>query len=248
MIKEAIDRVLQLAVPNQIVFGDKTYVDKTMQLLAPPKADGIRVSTLQGLVDLLDGEFENAKENDDLLVHIEDPFTVSLLGRVSDEFGRRTEYATAKYPKECPSFLFGTWFTTENFIIAVQQGFQRVMIQNDDGSFAKDLDYVITTASKISADSSVANEDDGITQRVNVQSGVVLKTTLPLQPRVSLAPFRTFAEIDQIVCTFIFRARVANGAVNLALFEGDGGRWRLAAVAAIKAWLATQITKSPIIS
>jgi hypothetical protein len=56
------------------------------------------------------------------------------------------------------------------------------------------------------------------------------------------------AEIDQIVSTFIFRARVQNSVVNLALFEGDGGRWRLAAVAAIKAWLASRITASPIIS
>jgi hypothetical protein len=91
-------------------------------------------------------------------------------------------------------------------------------------------------------------EDDGVTQRVNVQSGVVLKTTMPLQPRVSLAPYRTFAEIDQVVSTFIFRARVFNSQVQLAIFEGDGGRWRLAAVAAIKAWLASQIKTSPIIS
>lgn len=248
MLKEAIDRILQLAVPNQITVGDKLYTDKAIQLVQPPVSAEIGVTTLQGLADLLDNEFEDAKAGDDLLVHVEDPFTVSLIGRKSDEYGRRTTYATARYPKECPAFTFGAWFSTENFLIAVQQGFQRILLENEDGTLAKDLDYVITTASKISAESTVSNDDDGITQRVNVQSGVVLKTTVPLQPRVSLAPYRTFAEIDQIVSTFIFRARVNNGAVQLALFEGDGGRWRLAAVAAIKAWLTSQVSPSPIIS
>lgn len=248
MLVEFVNKIIALAVPNALTVGKLEYVDKEMKLIKPPVPSVLPVSTLQGLVDLLAGSLEGVKAGTDLFVHIESPFTVSLIDRESDEFGRRQVYATAQYPKECPTFAFGTWHTPENFIIACQQGFQRAMIQNDDGTFAKDLDYVIETASKISADSSVSNEDDGVTQRVNVMSGVTLKTSTALQPRVALAPFRTFAEIDQIVSTFVFRARVQNGLVQLAIFEGDGGRWRLAAVAAIKAWLANQITKSPIIS
>jgi hypothetical protein len=248
MLVEFVSKIAALAAPNYLKVGDLEYADKEMKLIKPPIPDVVEVTTLQGLVDLLNGKLEDAKQGPDLFVHIEDPLNVSLISRESDEFGRRQVFATAQYPKECPTFAFGTWHTAENFIIACQQGFQRATIQNDDGTFAKDLDYVISTASKISADSSVSNEDDGVTQRVNVMSGVTLKTSATLQPRVALAPFRTFAEIDQIVSTFVFRARVQNGIVQLAIFEGDGGRWRLAAVAAIKAWLANQISASPIIS
>jgi hypothetical protein len=248
VIKEAIDRLLQLAVPNQIELGDKLYVDKTMHVIAPAVPTELACSTLQGLVDLLNGSLEDAKAGPDLFIQIESPTEVSLMGRKSDEYGRRQVIATATYPKACTQFPFGSWLTTENFIIAAQSGFQRVKIQNDDGSFAKDLDYVLSVASKISAESTVSNDDDGIAQRVALKQGLVLREEKALQPRVSLAPYRTFAEIDQVVSTFIFRARVQGEAIQLALFEGDGGRWRLTAVAAIKAWLAVQITASPIIS
>jgi hypothetical protein len=249
MKADAIDKIVSIAAPHEITVGASQFVDKVMHHLVEPPEPAVACSTLQGLVDLLKAGVNGAAAGKDVLVHIASPHLVRLIAREDDGAGRRQEYAVATYPKECPTFTFGAWFSTENFIIAVQQGFQRVMLQSDDGTFAKDLDYVLKVTSKISADSSVANEDDGVTQRVNVQTGVVLKETAQLQPRVALAPYRTFAEIDQIVSTFIFRARVgADGGVQLALFEGDGGRWRLAAVAAIKAWLATQITDSPIIS
>jgi hypothetical protein len=249
MIREAIDRILGLAPPNQITVGDKLYVDKDIHIVKPPVPSEIDVSTLQGLVDLLEGEIEDVKADDDLLVHIQSPFLVSLIGRKSDSYGRRQIYAEAHYPeKSCPTFTFGNWFHVENFLIAVQQGFQRVKIQGDDGTFAKDLDYVLEQSSRITADSTVTNVDDGISQRVNVAAGVVLKESAALRARVTLAPYRTFAEIDQVPATFIFRAKQENGVVKLALFEGDGGRWRLDAVAAIKAWLGAKITGSPIIS
>lgn len=246
--KEAIDRILSLAVPNEITVGDKLYVDKHMTLIAPPVSATLPCSTLQGLVDLLNGKFEDATASADLLVQIESPTEVSLVGRKSDEYGRRNVIATATYPKACTTFPFGSWLYPESFIIACQQGFQRVKIENDDGSFAKDLDYVLSIASKITADSTVDHDDDGITQRVAVKQGVTLKTDVALKARVNLSPWRTFAEIDQVVSTFIFRTRVSNESPQLAIFEVDGGRWRIDAVAAIKAWLANQITGSPIIS
>jgi len=246
--KETIDRLLALAVPNEIDLGDRKYVDKNMHLLAPPVALTFPCSTLQGLVDLLDEEFEDAKAGADLLVHIESPTEVSLVARKSDEYGRRNVIATATYPKGCTPFPFGAFLNPENFIIACQQGFQRVKVENDDGTFAKDLDYVLGIASKITSDSTVDHDDDGVTQRIAVKQGVTLKTDVALKSRVTLAPWRTFAEIDQVLSTFILRSRVYNEGPQLALFEGDGGRWRIDAVAAIKAWLAEQITGSPIIS
>jgi hypothetical protein len=99
------------------------------------------------------------------------------------------------------------------------------------------------------SDSAVSNEDDGITQRVAVKQGVTLKADIALQPRVTLAPYRTFAEIDQVLSTFVFRTRVGpSQSPQLALFEADGGRWRINAVASIKSWLTGKVGGSPIIS
>jgi hypothetical protein len=96
---------------------------------------------------------------------------------------------------------------------------------------------VLGVASKITAERATDHEDDGFAQRVVARQGVTLKAETVLRPVVNLAPYRTFIEIDQVLSQFVFRARLQNDSVNLALFEGDGGRWKLGAVAAIKAWL-----------
>ncbi len=136
----------------------------------------------------------------------------------------------------------------ESFIIAAQAGFQRVKVQHDDGSFVKDLDYVLDIASHITSENAVSNTDDGFAQRVAVKQGIALKAEAILRPMVNLAPYRTFAEIDQVLSTFVFRARVDNGTAKLALFEGDGGRWKLGAYLAIASWLSGKFGGTPVIS
>lgn len=129
-----------------------------------------------------------------------------------------------------------------------QQFFQRVKVENDDGTFARDLDYVLSMASKITGGQTVEHEDDGITQRVAVKQGVMLKVETNLRPIVNLATYRTFLEIDQVLSTFVFRARVQGDAVQLALFEGDGGRWKISAIAAIKIWLEDKMAALSIVA
>jgi hypothetical protein len=246
MIKEAIDRVLTLAVPNIHNVGDLEYSDKELKLIYPPSPRPIECSTLAGLVDLFTNELDQVMP-DHVLVHITSPTSVELISKDADLHGRRRVWASAKYP-ECKTFAFGAWMDPETFIISAQQHFQRVKIEDAAGTFAKDLDYVLGIASKISAENATEHEDDGIAQRVTVKQGVALRSETILRPLVNLAPYRTFAEIDQVLSQFVFRARVGSGSVNLALFEGDGGRWKLGAVAAIKAWLQPKFGDVPVIS
>jgi hypothetical protein len=250
MIKEAIDRILSLATPNIQTFGKLEYSDKHLNLITPPAPCRVECSTLEGLVGLWEAELDYldpAAKQSEILVHITSPTTVELISKDSDEFGRRRVWAAAAYP-ECKSFQFGSWLDPETFIISAQQHFQRVKVEGDDGSFLKDLDYVLGIASKISAEHATESVDDGFAQRVAVKQGITLKAETILKPMVNLAPYRTFAEIDQVLSQFVFRARIGNGGVQLALFEGDGGRWKLAAVAAIKAWLQPKFGTVPVIS
>jgi hypothetical protein len=55
-----------------------------------------------------------------------------------------------------------------------------------------------------------------------------------------LSPYRTFRELNQPESAFIFRMRGGGEgkAPQCALFEADGGKWKLDAVQAIKLWLA----------
>jgi hypothetical protein len=248
VIKEAIDRVLALAPPNIHTVGDLEWTDKKLDLIYPPAPKAVECSTLQGLVDLWTGELDDAKKSGDLLCHISSPTTVALVSRAADDHGRRRAWAEATYP-ECKGFTFGAWLDPEQFIIGAQANFQRVKVEGDDGSFLKDLDYILQVASKISADHAADNDDDGFAQRVTVRQGIALKSETVLKPLVSLAPNRTFAEIDQVLSTFVFRARIDGGTAKLALFEADGGRWKLGAYSALKTWLSAKFgDKVPVIS
>jgi hypothetical protein len=245
---DSINKILALAPPNIHTVGDLEWTDKKLDLIYPPSPKAVECSTLQGLVDLWAGELDDAAKSGDLLCHITSPTTVSLLSRESDDHGRRRVWAEATYP-ECKGFTFGAWLDPEQFIIGAQANFQRVKVENDDGSFVKDLDYVLSIASKISAEYAADNDDDGIAQRVTVRQGIHLKSETVLKPLVSLAPYRTFAEIDQVLSTFVFRARVDGDIAKLALFEADGGRWKLGAYSALRTWLSAKFgDKVPVIS
>ena len=62
---------------------------------------------------------------------------------------------------------------------------------------------------------------------------------------VTLKPFRTFREIEQPESEFILRYQNRNG-IEAALFEGDGGCWKLDAILRIKEWLSDK-TEIPVI-
>lgn len=243
---DSISKILSLAPPNIHTVGQLEFTDKKLDLIYPPAPKAVDCSTLQGLVDLFAHDLDDVMP-DKVLVHITSPTTVELISKDSDDYGRRRVWVKAAFPGY-EGFKFGTWLNPENFIIMAQQGFQRVKIEKDDGTFAKDLDYVLSIASKISAEQTTEHEDDGIAQRVALKQGVVLKTDAKLQPLVQLAPYRTFSEIDQVVSQFVFRARISDDSVHLALFEGDGGRWKLGAVEAIRVWLQPKFGGVPVIS
>jgi hypothetical protein len=247
MLAEFVQKILSLDTPNISSHQGLEYSDKRLDLITPPAPSAVEVSTLQGLVDLFDADMDDVKKKGDCLVHVTGPRSVQLISRASDEYGRRRRWIKVEYPATCKSFPFGTWLNTESFIINCQAGFQRVKIELADGAMTPDLDYVLKVASAIAAEDIETSDDDGISQKVGMRRGIVLKGEETIRPIVNLAPYRTFAEIDQVVSGFVFRARKSGG-IELSLFEADGGRWQLAAVDAIVAWLKPQFKDVAIIS
>lgn len=56
-----------------------------------------------------------------------------------------------------------------------------------------------------------------------------------------LRPYRTFREVEQPASRFVLRLQSGqgDGMPKAALFEADGGAWRLTAIEAIARWLRT---------
>lgn len=229
-----VDKINEISAPNFREDGEFLYSDKELKRITDPGyAEAIQCATLQGLVDIYKAGIDGLTDAD-VLVQVVSPSEVRVLNRKADKFGRRKLSIACKLAV-VDQFQFGKWQDPGHFIISAQQCFQRVKVQNDDGTYAQDLDYVLgIAASSITADQAASSEDDGISQRVGLKRGITLKAEAVLRPRVSLAPYRTFADVDQPLTQFIFRAKFDDGSPALALFEGDGGRWKITAAASIQ--------------
>ena len=86
--------------------------------------------------------------------------------------------------------------------------------------------YLLGLLSRMSEHNKVDTLDNGVTQTVETVQGVALVANETIKPRVSLAPFRTFLEVEQPESEFLLRV---NDDGDVGLFEADGGVWKLEA-------------------
>ncbi|MEG0409306.1 MAG: hypothetical protein RR623_10580, partial [Bacilli bacterium] len=114
---------------------------------------------------------------------------------------------------EVPRIDFNQYMSVEQMIIQLQTCFK------DTENKAK----LIAMISKLSKDTKVEVEDDGISQKVSAQEGVALKGEVTLPPLVKLIPQRTFYEVMQPEQLFLLRV---DGNCRVALYDADGGAWK----------------------
>lgn len=243
---ETIQKVLDISKPELHVVKDVHGIETTHATkplfqvkAAPPEvAQDVDVVTLAGFADLITAKLENAEFPNHFFIHIENEKAVTLKERLSDDFGRRLVLIQAK-PVDFTKFRFDQWIDQESFVIAISSLFAE----------SEDRQYVLSMASSLTNDASTLNEDDGFSQKVNIKAGLAHKSTITLKPRVSLAPFRTFPELDQPISEFVFRAKCdGEGRPHLMLVEADGGRWKIDAIAKIKAAMEAFNLNIPIIA
>lgn len=220
--------------------GGKMFSDKTFTEIKPapiPLHGQFDVTTLAALRDLINSDVEGLAASNLPLVHIVNHQEVRMLTGISDEHGRRRTFAKAA-PPQIKGFTFDSWYTLESFRVGIQAHFAPT----------DDREYLLGIASKVTDGEIVVSEDDGVSQQVEMKAGLALKGSEKLRARVTLAPFRTFAEVDQPQSEFIFRAQKTDKGPQLALFEADGGKWKVAAVDNIAFRLRELEIKLPIIS
>lgn len=223
----AIQKIVDLAPPAIETFGSLTYTSRPLVLITPPTWSGFTVSTLDGLVDLLLARVETFIPGE-YVAFVTNETRVDVVSRDSDLLGRRAKLIEAYALTGMSGFPFGQFLSQENFLIGLAAQFQ----QTDD------RDYLIGLASQIDLKEKIVLADDGISQNVTTAKGMAFKETVTVRNRVSLAPYRTFREVAQPASEFVFRAR--DGGM-LALYEADGGAWKIAAIQAVAAWLKNRL-------
>jgi hypothetical protein len=218
MIKEAIQYIVGLGNTRLETIGNRTFSTQPIHVVKQPLPATLEVNSLSGLVGYLKSKFDSVEK---FLVHVESPTLVSV-SSVLNEDSNRKEMISAK--ALLPSFSFDRFQDTEEFNIKLQSCF----VKNED------RDIMLQVVGNIREEKVNTIGDDGVSQSVTAKVGVATVAQVQVPNPVLLAPYRTFVEVTQPESNFVFRMQ--NGP-KCALFEADGGAWKLEAMKRIKAYL-----------
>lgn len=240
----AVKAIQDSVETKEIEVDDELYV--TRPVFLPPKdpqPEPLCLNTLTGLVEYLKSAHDAIRQIENAwAVHVESHEKVRVIGASYGRFKQRDVYAvaTAEDLFGNNSFDFDQFCQSENFIIAMQSLFI------DDGQRAA----VLRVVGNIKEEQVRETGDDGVTQTVIGRAGISRAAELEVPNPVILRPYRTFREVDQPASAFVLRLKQGtNGQMpSCALFEADGGRWKLDAIQNINLWLREHLPEAIIIA
>lgn len=229
-LKDAIDRIAEMAKPYVLDgFGGRQFCSVELHEVKPKVDMPVRygVDTLDALVKLI--RTEGINQSPLLYVRVDNARRVAVDTTYTGEeyavFCRAPLYEAVT---DVPSITTNNTMSQERAIIELQSLY----------GATPDRDYLLDLLSRIDVNDGVSSMDNGVTQEVNVRSGAVLKHSTPVRPIVSLQPYRTFLEIDQPISDFLLRVDKEG---RPALYEADGGAWKLEAKRNIAAYLGEKL-------
>jgi len=239
MIKEAIDRILELKRPETIEIecddGElRTWKIDGYHAVMVPRCVPLEIHELAGIARCSKGVFVH---DNGLIIHIEDYSKVSLISSHIDRWGRREKFAECNMFKR-DEFRFGYTFDIEALIINLRSKFV----------FDDELEKVLIFVSSITQSNSTQASDDGVSQTVVTKNSIGRGEKSEFDGRCKLRPYRTFSEVEQpqIEC-YLRLTQVKDSLPNVTIYEADGGGWRNKAIENIKTWLSERVKDVDII-
>lgn len=185
------------------------------------------VDTLEALVKLI--RTEGVAQAPQLYVRVDSARRVvvdsTYTGRDYAIYSRLPLYEAVS---DVPSISVNQYMSQEHAVIELQSLY----------AVTDDRDYLLALLSRIDVNQGVSSVDNGISQEVSVRTGAVLKEQQTVQPIVHLQPYRTFLEVEQPASDFLLRLDKEG---RPALYEADGGAWKLEARRNIAAYLGEQL-------
>lgn len=226
-LKEALQYIAALKAesmdPKIVEIDGKTYCNKDMRRYHSfDMADEIRTNTLTAVVDYIKGKPEELRES--MILHVVSPTEVRLYSGLIDERDREYLLKTTAIVNE---FQFDHYYDQERFLIELQSNFIPT----------EDLESIMKVAGNIKAGTTANYDDDGISQRTTIKSGIANNTDVIVPNPVRLRPYRTFGEIEQPESAYVFRIKDSERGPAFKLVEADGGLWKNDAMKRIKEYM-----------
>ena len=233
MLKEAIEKLIEIAGPEGICINDKHFLiskDGNSVTEIKPEFEFPRTLNLFSLEALIAMVTTEASET------YNTPFYINVCGH--DEVicytqpleKLRNERAVLYYVKvkDVPGWSMKVELPFVEALIAIRTQFQQT----------PDAEYLLRILSDISNSAKVTFSDNGMASSVVTKKGIDLQANELIRPIVSLKPYRTFQEVDQPSSEFHIRISER----DIKFIEADGGMWMLTARRTIAEYLSQKLS------
>ncbi len=225
MIKEAIEKIAELAKPDVCNIDGNTYVvdkggnyEQIMEALVYPERKTL--SSLEAVVRMV--ETEALKDIAPIYIEIPSPTCVAVFTQPMHALRDKRISLYEAHAVDVPGWEAQTKLPFDQAAVALQTRFQ-------DGG---DRDYTLQLLSQITTGAKVTYNDIGVATTVVTSKGVSLQQNSTIRPVVRLRPYRTFQEVEQPEGLFLIRIDER----GITFTEADGGMWKLAARRTVKAY------------
>lgn len=230
-LKNAMEYVVGLSKiaedPKVLEIEGKTYCNKDLIRYGEEVlANAIKANTLTAIVDYIKQKPEELRGTS--ILQVVSPSQVKLYSGLLEDQRREYLFQTDAIVNE---FNFDKWYDQERFIIELQANF----IRNED------IEKIMLVAGNIKAGTTANYDDDGISQKTTIKSGIANNSDVIVPNPVRLRPYRTFNEIEQPESAYVFRIRDIGGEPNFKLVEAEGGVWKNLAMKKIKEYLEYEL-------
>lgn len=226
MDRTAIEKIVELGAPNYHEENGYKYTDKKLNVIECPRVSELTFHTLDGLIYALKAEYKNF--NGPLLIDVNDEESVTVYSAIqSTDRKREIPYRVSAELIEIP---FNRKLDYETMMITLKSKFVET----------PELLELVKLLGTITEENSATASDDGFSQSVVVRKGIAMKEGKVVKPIVKLKPYRTFSEVDQPESEFL--VRLSDGA-QVALYEADGGAWKLQARRNVAEYLKANLTE-----
>jgi len=228
MDRTAIEKIEKMSKANVLEINGNQYTDKPVHLVERPTASEIEIGSLTGIVDYVNANIDSYDKSI-LFIQVIDHLNVLLLSAFTVDTKQRDVLIHAQF--EQLNFTYDRYYSVEEMVIKMRTCF----VQTDQ------MKDVIRLIGNIKDESVKTVVDDGISQQVTAKTGISRVGDVVIPNPVSLAPYRTFYEIDQPCSDFLLRMKRGSDLPDCALYAADGGQWKREAVDRIKEWLSEKL-------
>ncbi|SPF51672.1 conserved hypothetical protein [Candidatus Desulfosporosinus infrequens] len=229
MIKEALEYLMSFRTVEIVNHNNAKYSNQQLSKLPELKADPVTTKSLASIVDLVSSQLDHSRIADlKIIIQVEGPTKVKVFTSLCSNLDRKELYTASA---EVPALQLNNFIALEAMNIHLKSCFVP----------AEQRESLIALLGNVQEEAVRTSTDDGFSQTVVARTGIATKSNVPVPSIVKLTPYRTFLEVEQPESEFLCRMQASSDSPKVALFEADGGAWRLASRQNIKLFFQIEL-------